>query len=198
MALITDISQLDPNGTYTYADYMNWRFNEIVELIKGKIWKMSPAPLRRHQMITGNLFTAFSVYLKKNKSCQVYIAPFDVRLPKKNLSLEDKEIYTVVQPDICIICDESKLDKRGCIGVPDMIVEVLSPGNSGRDTKIKFDLYEEFGVKEYWIVSGGEESVTVFLLEDGKFRLANDYGASGSIPVQTLPGFSIEWSDIFT
>lgn len=97
-----------------------------------------------------------------------------------------------------MVCNKAKLDARGCIGAPDMIVEILSPGNTGRDTKIKFDLYEEYGVKEYWIVAGGEQSIAVYLLEDGAYELAGEYAEPGPIPVQTLPVFSIEWAEIFT
>src|SRR5215217_1614082 len=150
-ATITDINQLDLEGTYTYADYLLWRFEERLELIKGKIFKMSPAPNRRHQTILGHLHLPIGSFFK-NHYCQVFLAPFDVRLPKKNQNTSDGKIYTVVQPDLCIICDESKLDDRGCLGAPDLIVEILSPGNSRKEMDNKFELYEECGVREYWLV----------------------------------------------
>src|SRR2546429_3050189 len=111
---ITNINQLDLQKTYTYADYLQWRFEEYVELFRGKVMRMSPAPLRQHQDIAGNIFQPIKSYLRK-KDCKVYIAPFDVRLPKKG-NTSDEAIYTVVQPDVCVICDTAKLDKRGCIG----------------------------------------------------------------------------------
>ncbi len=196
MEPITDINQLDPDGTYTYADYMKWRFEEYVELFRGKIKRMSPAPLREHQIVAGRLFSLIERYLRR-KSCEVYIAPFDVRLPKKNQSA-DEATYTVVQPDICIICDPAKLDRRGCIGAPDTIIEILSQGNLDRDIKQKFSLYEEHGVPEYWIVAPGIQTISVYQLSaEDKYELSGEYDGAGNIPVASLPGFSIPWEDIF-
>jgi len=110
--MITDIAAIDPNSCYSYADYLQWTFEEQLELIKGKIFKMSPAPNRRHQQISGNLFYFIKHYLL-SKPCRVFDAPFDVRLPDKKKSSPDNQIFTVVQPDICIICDPAKLDERG-------------------------------------------------------------------------------------
>lgn len=137
---IKDFSQLDLNKTYTYADYLTWRFQERVELIKGWIYKMSPAPRRLHQEVEGNLYLELGNFFRK-KSCKVYQSPFDVRLIK-NLGQSDKEITTVVQPDICVVCDSQKLDDRGCIGAPDLIVEVLSPSTIKKDNYEKFNLYQ--------------------------------------------------------
>ena len=153
MATITDISQLDLTKKYTYADYLTWQLVEgrsdvSVELIKGKVARMSPAPKRIHQRISGRIFAETEQYLR-GKSCQVYHAPFDVRLAKIDV-VTNEAIETVVQPDISVICDPAKLDEQGCIGAPDWIIEILSPGSMARDTKEKFDLYEENGVKEYW------------------------------------------------
>src|SRR5712675_987740 len=144
------VEEPDPSLTYTYADYLQWKFEERLELIKGKIFKMSPAPAPFHQRVVSNLNGIFYNALKK-KNCQIYPAPFDVRLPVKNKK-KDNEVTTVVQPDISIICDESKIDARGCCGAPDLVVEILSPGNSEKEVKLKFELYEEAGIKEYWIV----------------------------------------------
>ncbi|MDX2194813.1 MAG: Uma2 family endonuclease, partial [Cytophagales bacterium] len=119
MVKITDISQLDLTKQYTYADYLTWWFDERVELIKGYIKKMSPAPSNKHQMVSGNIFRELSVYLSK-KTCKVYHAPYDVRLTR---SKNDQQITTVVQPDLCVICHPEYIDDRGCNGPPDMIVE---------------------------------------------------------------------------
>ena len=142
MTPITDINQLDMTKSYTYADYLTWQFTEAVELIKGKLYKMSPAPVDAHQAILGNLFTEFSIFLKKKK-CQVRFAPYDVRLTSIR---DDKQETTVVQPDLCVICDVSKIDKAGCNGAPDFIIEILSPNTSRKDTHEKFAIYEESGV----------------------------------------------------
>jgi Uma2 family endonuclease len=196
MEVITSLEQLDLSKKYSYKEYLTWQFKDVVELIKGRIMKMSPAPLLKHQVVTGRIFADIEQYLRR-KECSVFIAPFDVRLPKRSENT-DEQIFSVVQPDICIVCDPAKLDRRGCIGAPDMIVEVLSPGNMVRDAKIKFDLYEEFGIREYWIVSPGEENVVVYLLEDGKYVLRGEYAEPCMIPVTTLPCFSLDWSEIFT
>lgn len=160
---ITNINQLDLNGTYTYADYLLWKIKERVELFKGKIFKMSPAPAFVHQKVSGNLHGILFSYFE-GKKCQLMTAPFDVRLPDKN-----GEIYTVVQPDLCIICDEHKIDEKGCIGAPDLIIEILSPGNSKKEMKNKFQLYQEAGVLEYWIVHPIEKCVWIYILENDKF-----------------------------
>jgi Uma2 family endonuclease len=147
-------------------------------------------------VIVLNIAAAIKQYLRK-KPCQVFVAPFDVRLPKKS-ETSDEQIFTVVQPDVCIVCDANKIDRRGCLGAPDMVVEILSPGNMSHDARTKFSLYEEFGVKEFWLVSPGDENVVVYHLQDGKFVLHKEYAEPGEIPVATLPGFSLEWSEIFT
>jgi len=173
---------LSSDKRYTYADYLTWADNVRRELFDGIIKLMSPAPARRHQEVSGNLFLQFGVFLKKKK-CRVYQAPFDVRLPKAD-SDTDEETYTVVQPDICIICDPAKLDSRGCIGAPDLIVEIVSPGSAGRDIKEKFDLYEQAGVLEYWIVRPYDQSVEVYLLsENGRYLRGGSYVFEDCVPV---------------
>ena len=133
--MITSLDQLDLNKTYSYADYLKWRFDERVELIKGKIFKMSPAPVRQHQRISG-IFQGELYKFLDNKTCQVYSAPFVRLTPRK--SDKSAKIHTVVQPDICVICDSSKLDEQGGIGARDWIIEILSPGNSQKEMKNKF------------------------------------------------------------
>lgn len=193
MKFITDINELDPNGTYTYSDYLTWRFDEYVELFRGRIRRMSPAPKRLHQRIAGRIHGQLEPYLHKGP-CHVYIAPFDVRLPKPGIA----EVYTVVQPDVCIICDMNKLDDAGCLGAPDTIIEVLSKGNVTRDVREKFTLYEESGVREYWIVTPGEKTISCFLLDaEGRYQSSGEYADPGPIPVASLPGFTILWETVF-
>ena len=112
--IITNIKQLDLKGSYTYADYLLWQFKERVELIKGKIFRMSPAPNSFHQDISGNLFFELRSYINKG-TCKLYAAPFDVRLINYKESTADNQIITVVQPDLCVICDRTKIDEKGCI-----------------------------------------------------------------------------------
>jgi Uma2 family endonuclease len=140
------IEEPDLAGTYTYSDYLTWQWTEMTELIHGKIFKMSPAPGSKHQKIGGNLFGSLWNYLR-NKKCQVFNAPFDVRLPVSSLQNSDTEIITVVQPDLCVVCDPSKIDERGCVGAPDWVIEILSQRSSAMDLREKFKVYEEVGVK---------------------------------------------------
>jgi len=196
MSAITNISQLDLNKTYSYADYLTWKFQDRLELLKGRIFKMSPAPGRVHQNISGKLFFNLYKYFE-HKSCNVYSAPFDVRLLNKKLSTPDKEVFTVVQPDLCVVCDDEKLDDRGCNGAPDLVIEILSPGNSKKELGIKFDLYEEAGVKEYWIVEPAEKSVFVYTLTDGKLSGLRPLTEDDKIKSPLFPEFELDVADIF-
>lgn len=163
--VITDINQLDANGTYTYADYLLWRFKEQVELLRGKLFKMSPAPREIHQRVLNEInFELMSFF--RNKTCRVYPAPFDVRIPAKGAKgMTDNQIYTIVQPDLCVVCDLEKIDGRGCVGAPDLVVEILSPSNSRKDLKDKYEIYQEAGVPEYWIVDADDKAIYRYVLE---------------------------------
>ena len=163
--VITDINQLDVNGTYTYADYLLWRFKEQVELLRGKLFKMSPAPREIHQRVLNEInFELMSFF--RNKTCRVYPAPFDVRIPAKGAKgMTDNQIYTIVQPDLCVVCDLEKIDGRGCVGAPDLVVEILSPSNSRKDLKDKYEIYQEVGVPEYWIVDADDKAIYRYVLE---------------------------------
>ncbi len=192
---VRQFNELDASLTYSYANYLNWLFPERVELIKGKIFKMSPAPSSVHQGIIGNIFLKLGSFLKK-KPCKVYISPFDVRFP--NESHKDKAVFTVLQPDICVICDRGKIDARGCIGTPDIVVEVLSPGNTKTELLHKYRVYEEFGVKEYWVVSQGDKSILIYTLnQKGKFQPSKIFTLSEKISSTVLPGFELALDDVF-
>jgi len=188
------LADLDINKTYTYADYLKWQFEERVELIKGKLFKMSPAPNRMHQGLSGFIFVELYNFLRAGK-CNVYAAPFDVRLPGK--SKDDQDVITVLQPDICVICDETKLDDKGCIGAPDIVVEILSPANNKKELKNKYEVYEQSGVKEYWIVSPQDYTFMVYTLHDGKFSPSRLMVEGDVIISPVLPGFSMSLSDLF-
>lgn len=140
------------------------------------------------------MFLRLGSFLEK-RPYKVYTAPFDVRLPRK--SKEDKEIYTVLQPDICVICDHNKLDARGCIGAPDIVIEVLSPGNNSKELKNKHEVYEEAGVKEYWVVSPQDQWLRIYTLNDGKFQESPYYVAGDVVTTPILPEFSLNISDLF-
>ena len=190
-----NFSDLDLNKSYTYADYLTWNFQERLELIKGKIFKMSRAPLVNHQRASGNIYTALNIFLKKSK-CEVFDAPFDVRLTRKNT--EDESIITVVQPDICVICDPDKLDTRGCIGAPDIVVEILSPGNNKKELKTKFEVYQENAVPEYWIIHPNEKTFMAYILnEQGKYQPTNLTTIGDKITTHVLPGFTLDLDEVF-
>ena len=194
--MITNIDQLDFTKQYTYADYLTWRFDERVELIRGWISRMSPAPLVDHQRISGRLSYQIAGYLM-NKNCEVFAAPFDVRLTNKRKSVPNKSITSVVQPDISVICDIEKLDKKGCIGAPDWIIEILSPGNTRKEMREKFSLYEENGVREYWIVYPEYFQIQVFDLINEKFVSRGTYVTEDLIPVGIFEGFFIDATALF-
>tara|TARA_B100001245_G_C22847611_1_gene407406 strand:- start:494 stop:1117 length:624 start_codon:yes stop_codon:yes gene_type:complete len=192
---IDDISVLEPEATYSYADYLRWSFEERVELIKGKLFRMSPAPRRSHQgisLVIGNEIFNFL----KGKSCKTYMAPFDVRFPNQPDDT-DAQTFTVVQPDICVICDHSKLDDAGCKGAPDLIVEILSPSTASKDLNEKYQLYEEHGVKEYWVVYPGEAVLEIYELQSGKYLSTGKFVKEDVVTSKVLPGLEIKLSEVF-
>ena len=190
--IITNFSDLDLTKTYTYSDYLLWQFSERVEIIKGYILKMSPAPSRNHQTVSQNINKYFLNFFN-NHSCSVYVAPFDVRLPVKSA----KKNTTVVQPDLCVICDENKLDDKGCNGAPDLIVEILSPKNSKHDIETKFNLYQESGVKEYWIVQIEQRIVLVYTLKNEEYIGSKPYGEGETIKSPLFPEMKITVDEVF-
>lgn len=190
---ITDISQLDPDGKYTYADYLLWKFKERVELVRGRLFKMTPAPNTIHQRISHELDRQLGNFFHKHP-CQVFHAPFDVRLPKKG----KPDIYTVVQPDLCVICDPRKLDEKGCLGPPDLIVEILSPGNTHREMREKYEVYEEAGVKEYWIVNPMEKIVLVYVLNEKKIFIGlQPLTDEQTLETRLFPGLKVPLGELF-
>lgn len=199
MTSITKLSQLDLNQTYSYADYITWQFDESVELIKGKIQLKSPAPNVRHQSISWYFTGMFFNYFH-NKPCRAFAAPFDVRLYNKRKSIiTNKEIFTVVQPDLCVICNLEQLDVQGCNGAPDWIIEILSKGNSKRETQEKFALYQESGVKEYWLVYPYEQSVHQFVFNEQaeKYELIAMFSADDSASPVLFPDLAINLAEVF-
>lgn len=194
---ITQLSQLDPNGVYSYADYLLWKFSERVELIKGTILKMA-APNRIHQRISIRISTALENYLYSRK-CEVYSAPTDVRLLNSGLSTPEQEVYTVVQPDLFVVCDLQKLDDRGCLGAPELIIEIISASNKKHDFDTKFHLYEEAGVLEYWIVFPNEKVVNVFDLDTvtQKYVFRKIYSDDEAIPSSVLSGLEVDLNKVF-
>ncbi len=180
---------------YTYGDYLSWPDGERFELIEGVPYSMSPAPSTQHQRVVLALATQVHNHLT-DKGCEVFVAPFDIRLPETDEA--DEDIVTVVQPDISVICDPSKFDEKGCRGAPDWIVEVLSPHTASKDHIRKRELYEKHGVREYWLVHPTDQLVTVFIQgEDGKFGAPSFHDGEGEIDVKTIQGLTLDLDAIF-
>lgn len=188
------LADLDLNKAYTYADYLKWTFDERVELIKGKIFKISPAPNRKHQDISSYIHGELYKFLEKKK-CKVYSAPFDVRIPRK--SKDEKDIITVLQSDICVICNKSILDAKGCLGAPDIVVEILSPSNNIIELENKYEIYREAGIKEYWIVSPQDKTFLIYRLQNGKYIPSRLMVAGHVVTSSVLEGFSLNLAALF-
>ena len=176
---------------FTYADYKDWELKEgeRYEIIYGEAYAMA-APSERHQMILGELYTQFQVFLR-GKPCKAIPAPYDVRLFYE----EDDSDDTVVQPDISIICDKKKRGQEGCRGAPDMVIEILSPSNYAIEMDRKFALYQKAGVKEYWIVNPENKRLTVFCF--GKNPVYKIYNGKDIVPANILPGLEINLEQVF-
>ena len=178
---------------HTYGDYASWTDEMRYELIEGIAYAMSPAPTRRHQEVTGEVFRQIADALESSP-CRPYIAPFDVRLPRANQA--DEDVDTVVQPDISVVCDQARLDERGCRGAPDWIVEVLSSGTASHDQIVKRALYERVGVREYWLVHPVDKVVTIYLLENGAYGKPAVQELVGTTTATFLPGITIHWARV--
>lgn len=186
---------VNTQDTYTYADYLLWPEGERWEIIDGHAYNMTPAPSRKHQLVVGNLHFLILSYFRE-KSCQVYLSPFDVRL-----SLEysdDHLVENVVQPDLSVFCDLSKLDHKGAKGAPDLVVEVLSPSTAEKDMKTKLLLYQNFKVGEYWLVDPEKETMEIINLDSsgryqpGRMFMVGEMAVSG-----IFGGLSVEVKSIF-
>jgi len=186
----------DRQERFSYDDYSNWRGEERWELIDGVAYDMSPAPSRLHQEVLLKIVRPIADFLD-DTPCEAYVAPFDVRLPE-DPEASDRETFTVVQPDIVVVCDKSKLDERGCKGPPDLVIEILSPATAAKDMKIKRDLYERHGIREYWLVHPTDKTVMVY-----RMGTENEYGkaiiCAGEDIVKSgaLEGLKIGMTDVF-
>jgi Uma2 family endonuclease len=188
---------LDLNKRYTYADCLSCPEGYRCEIINGVVRELPPV-YTAHGKVCGNLMLLLGSCIKNvGRKCKIFGGIFDVRFPKRRETTDDK-IDTVVQPDICVICDLSKIDERGCCGAPDMIVEILSPSTYKKDVTEKFALYEEQGVKEYWMVHPEAKAIDVFVLqEDGKYDKGTLYEWGGKVPVHVFDGATIDMEDVF-
>lgn len=179
---------------YTYADYLKWTDSPGEELIDGAIYVREPSPVPLHQEIVVDLCRQVATTLK-GKSSRVYIAPFDVRLPK--LNEEDDQIDTIVQPDVLVVCDPRKIDKRGLRGAPDWIAEVLSPSTARYNQVTKLSVYERAGVREVWLIHPTDRIVTIYRLEAGSYGRPTILDLKGQTQIAAVPELTIDWDQMF-
>ena len=185
----------EPSAEYTIQDYLSWQFDEMVELIRGKVFRMSPGPNTKHQVASGFLFSTIYQFLK-GKQCKCFHAPFDVYLPIKHPKTGKPN--TVVQPDITVICDPKKISEKGCEGSPDMVVEIISDSTRKKDIQIKFELYEECKINTYWLVFPKEEIIEIFELNaTGKYERKGGFSDDDELGSAILPGLKMKVSDVF-
>jgi len=195
--MITDISQLDPNGTYTYADYLKWQFDQSVELIKGRLYDMSFAYRTIHRRMAVRFASELMRYFDA-KPCEIFAVPLDVRLPNSGYEPGfNNKVHTVVQPDICVICDSAKIDEYGCVGPPDWIIEITSPSTHKKDFNEKFDLYEAAGVREYWIAVPKSQELYVFVLENDRYTQRDVYEQGAKAIPSLFPDLMLDLDWIF-
>ena len=180
---------------YTFADALTWNENERIEIINGEAVMMAP-PSRVHQEISGEIFRQLANYLE-GKKCRVYAAPFAVRLFERDVEAPE-DVDTMVEPDLSVVCDSDKLDKYGCKGAPDVVIEILSPSTQRHDRLVKLGLYQRAGVREYWIVNPEDQTVQVMLLDGGGIlQLHEVYDRTGVAKINSLEGCFIELNKVF-
>jgi Uma2 family endonuclease len=180
---------------HAYSDYLAWPDDLRYELIDGVAYLIAPTPTRVHQEVVGEMYRQTANALV-GQPCRAYIAPFDVRLPKRDES--DDEVDTVVQPDLLVVRDASKLDDRGMRGAPDWVVEVLPPASASHDQTVKLAAYERAGVPEVWLVHPTDRVVTVYRAEGARYGRPAIYETKGELGVETLPGLRISWELVFS
>ncbi len=183
-----------PDYKYSYADYLSWPDGERWELIDGLAYDMSPAPGTEHQSVSFELSRQIGNFLA-GKKCRAFSAPFDVRL--ENAEASDDEIYTVVQPDITVICDSDKIDERGCKGAPDICIEILSPSSAYKDSTDKLKLYELHGVREYWLVNPGNGTIMIYIHNDKFYEKPLYFEKNDIVSSSFLQGLAISLPEIF-
>ena len=175
---------LSTNENYTWKEYLSWGEEYRCELINGVVYALA-SPNQKHQRVLRRLSTIIGNYLE-GKDCELFISPSDVKLDEK----------TVVQPDLFIVCDESKLDGQFTIGAPDLIIEILSPDNFRIDLLLKYNKYLEAKVKEYWIVDPEREIITVLTLNVNKYDY-HIFGETDKVKSDLLKDCIIELEKVF-
>lgn len=183
------------NYGFTYGDYLTWQLDEMVELIKGRIFRMRPAPSTNHQSVLNRLYHSITNYFKED-SCKYFVAPTDVVFP---FNLKDtNKATTVVQPDIFVVCDKSKITLNAVIGAPDWIIEIISPHTAKKDLQYKYEVYEEAEVKEYWTVFPRERAISIYFLnENNEYELSKTYEYKGKVSPLLYPEINFDLEKLF-
>jgi Uma2 family endonuclease len=186
------VSNPDEKKLHTYQDWLTW--DGTWELINGKAYNMSPAPTPLHQFIVGELHFALRTFFQ-NRSCYVFVAPFDVFFSEsENYQLPDQ----VTQPDLSVVCSKDQISKKGCQGAPTLIIEVLSPSTALKDFNEKFNLYQKYGVQEYWIIDPGNQTVHVCTLQDGSYAIRNLYTEQDTIHSLVFKDLQVPMNRLFS
>jgi Uma2 family endonuclease len=182
----------DP-GYHTYGDYLTWPEDTRYELIDGRAYAMAPAPSLGHQDVVGEIYRQVADALE-GSPCRTFIAPVDVILPRADEA--DDGVDTVVQPDVLVVCDGKKIDRRRVRGAPDWVVEVLSKATAAHDHILKRGIYERAGVLEYWLVHPVDRIVTIYRLEQGAYGKPEVSELTGETRVTCLPQITIDWARV--
>ncbi len=190
------VEEPDLSGSYTARDYLSWPVDELMELIRGKIFKMIPAPAPAHQRIFSNLYLQMAAGQNQLKGCRIWQAPLDVYLVHPG---EDwRDAVNIVEPDLFILCDPSKINERGCVGAPDLVVEILSPSTRKKDMTLKRELYQEYGVREYWMISVSERIVIRNLINDKGEYVTQTPAVEGEVIVpRDFPALKVDLEKLF-
>jgi Uma2 family endonuclease len=186
------LAQRDP-GYHTYGDYLTWPEDVRYELIDGVAYAMAPAPTLEHQVLVGALLVQIKAALQGGP-CRALVAPLDVRLPQAGEA--DETVDSVVQPDLLVVCDPAKLDRRGVRGAPDWIIEVLSPATAVHDQVVKRALYERAGVREYWLVHPLDRVLMIYRLQHGAYGKPDVVAWVGETVCQAVPAVVIDWAPV--
>ncbi len=190
------LNEPDLSGTYTARDYITWQVDGLLELIRGKIFRMSPSPTSWHQIVFSELHFQLKKNFQSTTGCTLWQAPLDVYLVRPGQDY--RETRNVVEPDLFIVCNQQKITRRGCIGAPDFVVEILSPSTAKKDATLKLELYQEYGVREYWMVSVAERLIIANLLQDnGEYKIQKPFAEGDVIAPRDFPGLTIELSSLF-
>ncbi len=185
---------------YTYRDYRSWPEGERWELIDGVAYDMSPAPSLNHQRLVTRLWAQIDSQLH-GKPCEAFVAPTDVFLPVDPAASED-DVDTVVQPDLLVVCDQSRMRPNGIWGPPDWVIEIITPWTAKKDLAEKFGAYERAGVPEYWVVDPGNRSLVVYRLEPGaggarRYGVGRVHADPRRVACTSVEGVEIDFPQVF-